>query len=54
MFYARNTENKSFIDMWRELQRCDVSNNIFPLNTKNKILILFIQRILFKFINDFR
>lgn len=38
MFYARNTENKSFIDMWRELQRCDVSNNIFPLNTKNKIL----------------
>ena len=38
MFYARKTENKSFIDMWRELQRCDVSNNIFPLNTKNKIL----------------
>ena len=38
MFYAKNTENKSFIKVWRELQRYDVSNNIFHLSVQQKSL----------------
>lgn len=36
MFYSKKTTNKSFISLWRELQRCNVENNIFPLQTNEK------------------
>ena len=38
MFYSKKTTNKSFINLWRELQRCNVENNIFPLQTNEKAL----------------
>ena len=38
MFYNKKTTNKSFISLWRELQRCNVTNNIFPLQTEENII----------------
>ena len=41
MYYAKNTTNQSFIDMWRYLQRSNVTNNIFMLETNHKELVNF-------------
>ena len=38
MKYATKTTNKSFIDMWRYLQRMNVENNIFMLELQNPAL----------------
>ena len=36
MFYSKKTTNISFINLWRTLQRLNVTNNIFPLQTIEK------------------
>ena len=36
MFYSKKTTNISFINLWRTLQRLNVANNIFPLQTIEK------------------
>ena len=41
MNYSMKTTNKSFINMWRYLQRNNVENNLFMLETKRKDLIDF-------------
>lgn len=41
MNIARNTENKSFLKMWRYLQKEGIENNIFMLDTKDKTLMNF-------------
>lgn len=41
MNYALKTTNKSFINMWRHLQRHNISNNLFMLKTLDKDLVDF-------------
>ena len=41
MYYSLKTSNKSFIDMWRYLQRSNIENNLFMLQTHDKNLIDF-------------
>lgn len=41
MYYAKNTTNKSFLDMWHLLQRKKVKNNIFMLRVFDHALIDF-------------
>lgn len=41
MTYSMRTENKSFIDMWRYLQRYGISNNLFMLQTHDADLVDF-------------
>lgn len=36
MFYSKKTTNTSFISLWRTLQRLNINNNIFPLQTIEK------------------
>lgn len=38
MNIAKNTTNKSFVKMWRYLQKQNVENNIFMLNTNDPLL----------------
>lgn len=41
MYYSMKTTNKSFINMWRYLQRENVENNLFMLQTHSKDLVDF-------------
>lgn len=41
MHYSMKTTNKSFINMWRFLQRNKIQNNLFMLETKRKELVDF-------------
>jgi len=41
MYYSMKTTNKSFINMWRYLQRENVENNLFMLQTHSKNLVDF-------------
>jgi hypothetical protein len=41
MHYSTKTQNKSFINMWRFLQRNKIQNNIFMLQTNRKELVDF-------------
>ena len=41
MYYSTKTTNKSFIDMWRFLQRNEIDNNLFMLQTHHKELVDF-------------
>ena len=41
MYYSLKTTNKSFVDMWRYLQRENVENNLFMLQTHDKDLVDF-------------
>ena len=41
MYYSTKTTNKSFIDMWRYLQRNNIENNLFMLQTHSKDLVDF-------------
>lgn len=52
MFYSKKTTNKSFIGLWRELQRCNVENNIFPLQTNEKALNTYNLEEMIYIIND--
>lgn len=41
MYYSTKTSNKSFINMWRFLQRNKIQNNLFMLQTNRKELVDF-------------
>ena len=41
MYYSTKTDNKSFINMWRYLQRNNIENNLFMLQTIRKELVDF-------------
>ena len=41
MYYSMKTTNKSFINMWRYLQRENIENNLFMLQTHDKDLVDF-------------
>lgn len=52
MYYSLKTKNKSFINMWRYLQRHNIENNLFMLETKHKELVDFSIEKYYEYLNE--